>query len=210
MRRGGIRKRSRGRARKGTDWIATTGDQAIVLGPPPQTTLAEFLLITADELAEHGDNVLLHRLCGYVWAYGPVRAAGGPLTGGCFFNWGVRIAEQDATGLILPLDPDLPDDMDAGWLFLRSQPLGAFGDPAFAAMVCNVSPVVGSGGAHGTTGGPAIDINVKRKISGRQVLLLSCSVTTPLTWGNVAWIPPTDEDVVLIKLHLRALVSERT
>jgi len=40
--------------------------------------------------------------------------------------------------------------------------------------------------------------------------LLSCSITTPLAWGNVAWVPPSDGDVVLIKLHLRALVSERT
>lgn len=205
-RRGISRFRSR---RKGYDWIVTRGDQnVLMLDPLVSPTLAEFLLITLGESQEIGEPFMVERVVGQFWATSPFRS--GEANGCARLDWGIRVADCDATNAFLPADPGDDRDMDLQWMLLRSHVYGNIGNPGFQSLPINLFPNVSSGGRHAPQGGPAFDINVKRKMHDRQVLTLSAS------WDILAsWIPNLVDqynalDEVGVYLHVRTLVRKIT
>lgn len=210
MRRGFRRRRVPTR-RKGYDWIVTTGTNYILLAAPSvDSTLAEFPLVTPDEVKEVGEPILVHRVVGYCWLTGPWRQ--GDLFGAAQAGWGIRVASTDAsTSLVyLPIDVLADTGMDASWMLLRHQLLGALGVPASTAFPVNLFPEVATGGRHAPQGGPAFDINVKRKMSDTDVLTLSVAINDLPAWSST---PPTIAEsyiagqTVGVALHIRTLVS---
>jgi len=209
MRRRSLR-RSRIRGRRG-DWICTNGSQEIILlDPGVSNTIGEFELITPDEVGEHTDKILLQRVVGYFHASGPLSTAAGSLEGAMSFTWGLRCATQNSVGQVLPLDPADIGDMDAQWLFLRQHIMGQFehiggGIGTEFTAPFNYAPIVGAGGRHAPQGGPAIDINVKRKLTGRDSLLLSVGIQP--AFDGLVWAPYLPDSKVLVQLHIRCFVT---
>lgn len=207
MRRGrGIRRRVR-RA-KGYDWITTDGDQLItLLDPAVSETLAEFPLITSGEVSQLGEPILVERVVGEVHLTAPFRS--GEVDGAAIVTWGIRTVDTDAQpgpDVYLPADPATSDGMDASWMFLRQHVLGNVGVPQFQSLPLNFLPQVAAGGRHAPQGGPAFDINVKRKMRDTQVLTLSVSVHAFSTWSGSIIEDYHAGDEVGILLHVRALV----
>jgi len=209
MRRGIRRRRVRSR-RKGYDWIVTTGDQFItLLAPSSDSTIAEFPLVTPTEVAEIGSPLLVHRVVGTCWLFGPSRS--GEINGAAQVAMGIRVATTDASGglLYLPIDALSDTGMDAPWMFLRHYVMGNLGVPAFQSLPLNLFPNVAPGGRHAPQGGPAIDINTKRRMSDTEVLSLNVSINTLPAWSGT---PPTlvedytTGDAFGVALHIRTLV----
>jgi len=195
--------------RKGYDWIATTGDQPItLLDPVANNTLAEFPLITPDEVKEIGEPIIVHRVVGTCWLSGPWRS--GEIDGMCQVAWGVRVAQTDSESavLYLPVDAVGTAGLDASWMFLRHQLLGNLGVPAGLGFPINHVPNVSTGGRHAPQGGPCFDINTKRKMTDADCLTLSVTVGPLLSWAVSGVIDDYQPaDIMMTCLHIRALVS---
>lgn len=209
-----LRRRRFRSSKKGYDWIVTVGDNLItLLAPTVDSTLAEFPLVTPDEVKEVGEPLLVERVVGHVWLAGPWSAAAdGSIRGACQVGWGIRVADTDASnlGLYLPVDVLADSGMDASWMFLRHHHLGNFGNfggTPIQALVHNLLPNVATGGRHATQGGPAFDINTKRRMSDTQTLTLSIATNNIPTWvaANICDSYGIG-DSVSVNLHIRTLV----
>jgi len=218
MRRGRM-KRTRRRGVRG-DWICTNGAMQVELLDPggiSSPTIGEFELITPGEVAEHTDKLLLQRVVGYFYILGPYARAtndSGILTGCMTASWGVRVAPQNELGQVLPFDPNNIDDMDSQWLFLRRHEMGAMinigSTVPWMQLPMNLNPQLGTGGRHAPQGGPSIDINVKRKLTGRDSLLLSLGIQPGFTntgGGTDSMVVYAANDVVQVSLHIRCFVT---
>jgi len=209
MRRG-FRRSRRPSKRKGYDWIITEGTNTIVLLSPvggASPTLAEFPLIATSEVRDVGEPILVERVVGEFWATAPFRS--GETNGACVFSWGIRVADTDSTStdVYLPVDPGDSLGMDANWMFLRSHVLGNIGVPSFQSLPLNLFPNIAAGGRHAPQGGPAVDINTRRKMRDSQVLTLSVGVNELPEWVTSGIVEPyAANDECGIYLHIRCLV----
>lgn len=201
-------RRSRRRSSRGADWITTDGDAIItLLDPAVSETLAEFPLVTTGEVERAGEPIVVERVVGEVHLTAPFR--GGEVNGAARVTWGVRTVDTDAQpgpDVYLPADPATADGMDASWMFLRQHILGNIGVPGFQSLPLNFLPQVGAGGRHAPQGGPAIDINVKRKMRDTQVLTLSVSIHWLANWLGDIVDQYNANDSVGILLHIRTLI----
>jgi len=209
-----MRRRRFRSSRKGYDWIVTQGDNIIVLNAATvDSTLAEFPLVTPDEVKEVGEPLMVERVVGNCWLAGPFsNAADGSIRGFAQIGWGIRVADTDASNLDLYLPVDVLADagMDASWMFLRHQVLGNLGSVGglpIHSNILNYLPNVATGGRHAPQGGPSFDINVKRKMSDTQTLTLSVATNTIPTWiANGACDSYTSGCFIAVDLSIRTLV----
>jgi len=204
-----MRRRRFRSSKKGYDWIVTTGDNIITLNTPTvDSTLAEFPLVTPDEVKEIGEPIMVERVVGHCWFTAP-QANGAP-RGLAQIGWGIRVASTDASSSViyLPIDVLADTGMDASWMLLRHHLVGImFPQGSMGSFYANnIVPNLAPGGRHAPQGGPAFDINVKRKMHDTDVLTLSVAVNTIVTWV-VAQITDSYSagDEVGVALHIRTL-----
>lgn len=166
--------RARRRIAKGKkDWVVGMWTQD--LDQPVGATGTQFYtLIDEQELEEKDDKLTVLRVVGDIWTF-PQSATGGSYNGAVRYWHGIKVFDLDSAGALLPMSPFDANDADADWMYLRTGfcALGPdFGDPAGANLHTthfrseHLYQNAGWGGEH-------IDIQVKRRLSARQVLILA-------------------------------------
>lgn len=181
-----IRRRRGGRrlARGKKDWVvgpwAEDRDQ-----PVGQTGTQFYTLIDGAELEEKDDKLTVLRVVGDIWTI-PVDIATGMAHGGIRYWHGIKVFETDNAGLILPQFPSDFVDADASWMYLR------------VGFQCWMAQDTGSGArqiatipgqswhmyANSGWGQTHIDIQVKRRLEGNEVLLLAMGAVVALPFDT--------------------------
>jgi len=192
-RRGGRRPRL---AKGKTDWIVSSFidvDQPLGL---VNTDFQYYTLIDEATLEEKDDKLTVLRICGEAWTFpqGPGGRAGGTIE----YHHGIKVFEVDSGGALLPLTPEDPDDRDAGghmgWMHLTSGFTmwngGVVDEPYFSP-----SGFQKFGGSH------KIDLTVKRKLEGREVLIFAMGA------ANWSWFVNQGATACIHGLRLRTLVG---
>jgi len=175
-RRGGRRARI---AKGKKDWVvgpwAVDRDQ-----PVGQTGTQFYTLIDGAELEEKDDRLTVLRIVGDLWTI-PTDTTTNMALGGALYWHGIKVFETDNTGAILPQFPLDTVDADAKWMYLRVGYTVWVNDSfGGGARVLARTPAA-STHMYGNSGWGAdhIDIQVKRRLEGNEVLLLAMGLGVP-------------------------------
>jgi len=173
------RMRSRGKrlAKGKKDWVVgvwgTDQDQPLGVANSQYYTLVD------DSVLEQKDDKLtVLRIVGDLWTW-PGGSDAVTIAGGIQYWWGIKVFELDSAGALLPQAPIDFTDADGSWMFLR---VGFFGSQVNVNGTNRFYEVYQSEHAYSNSGwgGNHIDIQVKRKMGARDVLILCMGAVTYL------------------------------
>jgi len=205
VRRVSRRRGTRRLAKSKKDWIVGPWDEDRDQ-PLGMNNTQFYTLIDGAELEEKDDRLTVLRVVGDAWTI-PVQNATGMSQGGILYWMGLKVFETDATGLILPQYPNNAVDADASWMYLRvgystffPQDIGG-GARHIASQGSRSSHFYSNSG----WGNEHIDIQVKRRLEGNEVLLLAMGADIRLPYDDAA--NPSGTNSLTHYIFVRTLVG---
>jgi len=130
-----------------------------------------YTLVDDSVLEQKDDKLTVLRIVGDLWTH-PGGTDAVTIAGGIKYWWGIKVFELDSAGQLLPQTPVDFVDADGNWMFLR---VGFFGSQVNISAANRYYEVFQSEHMYGNSGWGQnhIDIQVKRKMGARDVLILA-------------------------------------
>lgn len=184
-----MRPRFRGRARrriaKGKkDWVVGIWGEDVDQ-PVGLNSTQYYTLITEDVLEDKDDKLTVLRIVGDFWTL-PIDGPSGIAVGSIKYWHGIKVFEVDETGALLPQSPNDVDNADGSWMYLRvgykNHAVLRAGDGVtnYSQETMRSRHLYQNSG----WGEDHIDVQVKRRLTGREVLIFAAGCQG-VTWGQV-------------------------
>lgn len=174
MRRYVGRGRGRRRVTKGKkDWVVGIWGEDTDQPVGPSSTQF-YVLIDEQTLEDKDDKLTVLRIVGDLWTR-PIAAGGGSYAGALKYGWGIKVFEVDNTGALLPQTVLDFQEADANWLFMRVGSVeyqirqDTNPTPQVWTEVYETQHMYQNSG----WGMHHIDVQVKRRMSANEVLILA-------------------------------------